>query len=370
MVGGYLRDVLLGRKSIDRDFAAKGNLQDILEKIAAKTDGRIICIGKRNFYRIVSAKGLMLDFSPVDKDIEHDLRERDFTVNSMAWSPGTGIIDLNNGMNDLSKKIIKMNRIDNLLKDPVRILRAYRLADEMSFKIDPKTRNALKTIRKRIREAKSERITLEFFRILNSNNNIITLRTLLKDGILEQIIPLSHGKLEDKLKVIYNFNKIFDKLPLRYKVKLGKEFSQGLSYKGLLTLEILMLGSPYCDHLTMSSRINEHISLLRNIRKFTGKEKRAREELYRIFKTAGRALLDYILINNMLKYINEYERYVRIMKKCILPTKEIMQITGLKEGKALGTVIEELKRAEFICKIKHKGEAIDFIKEKCLFNLT
>ncbi len=134
IVGGYVRDILLGREGPDRDYAIRGDYSNFLKNIASRVNGKIFTIGKKNFHRIALKNGLMLDFMPVDNNIEHDLSVRDFTINSLAWSPERGIIDLHNGIDDLVKKTIRMVKIENLQNDPVRIVRAYRFADELSFK--------------------------------------------------------------------------------------------------------------------------------------------------------------------------------------------------------------------------------------------
>jgi tRNA nucleotidyltransferase/poly(A) polymerase len=128
IVGGYLRDLLIGRKVVDRDYAVKGNIKSFVKGIASDLGGKVISPGKWNLYRIVLPAGIFLDFTVVNKSIEHDLSQRDFTINALAWSPERGIIDLVRGTDDLKRKTIKMIKEENIIEDPVRIIRAYRLA--------------------------------------------------------------------------------------------------------------------------------------------------------------------------------------------------------------------------------------------------
>jgi tRNA nucleotidyltransferase/poly(A) polymerase len=363
LVGGYVRDFLLGRKSLDRDYAICGEFRNFIKKIASKTDGKIVRIGKMDLHRIVFKNGLTFDFMPVDKNIEHDVFTRDFSINSLAWSPERGFIDLHDGIKDLSKKIIRSLRIANLKSDPVRIIRAYRLADELSFRIETKTRNALKVLCRLIKEAKSERITLEFFRILNSKNPQRILKMMLEDGILRQILLFLYNEIDSKFKVINSINKKLNKLPLRYKVKLNDVFSQNLTYRGLIRLEILIMNSPRNHRLNLSSRILKKVSALEKAERLIHSRKPLKkEDLYDIFSIAGSASLDCLIIHNLTKYINEMERFFKIMKKGFLSAGEIEKISGLEEGKELGNTIKILKKAQFTNKIKTKKEAVKFLK--------
>lgn len=363
IVGGYIRDALLGRKSLDRDYVAKGNFQKILKEIADRTNRRIIRIGKKDLFRIVLENGHMLDFMQLNKDIKNDLSLRDFTINSIAWSPESGIIDLNKGIEDLSKKCIRMTSIKNLIDDPVRIIRAYRLADELSFSIEPITRKSLKEIGGLLNYAKSERITLEFYKIINSKNSLKTLKLLLKDRILDQIISLSFNRIEENHKAIYKLNKIFNKLPLKYTFKIDSNFSQNLLYRGLLVLEILLSGMPD-NRLNKSSKINKHLEKLEKANNLYIKNQKKinKELLYEIFKLSGEASFDFLILNNLISFLPDLEKYNMIRKKGILASEEIIKITKKNKGRVLGQIIDYIKKAQFTGKVRSKREAIEYLR--------
>lgn len=370
IVGGYLRDILLGREGLDRDYAVsctdsitRGDFTKFLEKVASKIDGKIVRIGRRNLQRIVTENGVTLDFMPVDKNIEHDVSVRDFTINSLAWSPERGIIDLHDGINDLSDRIIRMIKIENLKDDPVRIIRAYRFADELSFEIETETREALKILSGLIKEAKTERVTLEFFRIISLNSPAQTLKKLLRDGVLGQIISIPYHKLEAKLKVIDKINEIINKLPLNYRMKLNQRFSQNLTYKGLLRLGVLLQGMPE-NTLNMSLVIYKRLIRLDKADKFSINTHKSikKGELYEIFRITEEASIDYLIIKNLSRYLGEMERYYSIKKRGILSTNEIIKVTRIDRGKALGDAIEILRKAQFENLIKTKQEARELLK--------
>ena len=363
IVGGYIRDTLLGRKSLDRDYVAKGNFQRILKEIADRANRKIIRIGKKGLFRIVLENGQMFDFMPFNKDIENDLSLRDFTINSLAWSPESGIIDVKNGIKDLSKKCIRMTNKKNLIDDPVRIIRAYRLADELSFSIEPETRKSLKEFGGLLEYAKSERITLEFYRIINSKNSLKTLKLLFKDGILNQIISLSFNRIVENHKAIYKLNKIFNKLPLKYIFKIDSNFSQNLLYRGLLVLEILLSGMPD-NRLNKSSKINKHLEKLERANNLYIKNQKKinKELLYEIFKLSGEASFDFLILNNLIRFLPDLEKYNMMRKKGVLTSEEIIKITKKNQGRDLGIIIDYIKKAQFTDKVRCKREAIEFLK--------
>ncbi len=101
----------------------------------------------------------------------NDLKERDFNIDAIAWSQERGIIDPYAGRNDIEKRVIKAVRMKNLKDDPVRMLRAYRIAAELGFQIEENTRKYIKHHSKEITRAARERITDEFYTTLNNINS-------------------------------------------------------------------------------------------------------------------------------------------------------------------------------------------------------
>ncbi|PIV52793.1 MAG: hypothetical protein COS17_07350, partial [Elusimicrobia bacterium CG02_land_8_20_14_3_00_37_13] len=130
LVGGFLRDVLLKRKTNDLDFVVNKNIRDFVNSIALKLKGKVIILDDRNrIYRIIvsvsDGKVCNLDFSHMQgKNIQTDLDRRDFTINAMAMDiEHKDIIDPFGGIKDLNNKIIRKvsDRIFN--DDPLRLFR-------------------------------------------------------------------------------------------------------------------------------------------------------------------------------------------------------------------------------------------------------
>jgi tRNA nucleotidyltransferase (CCA-adding enzyme) len=366
LVGGYLRDVLIGRKSLDRDYVVTENFEDILTKVASKTGGRPVRIGEKGLFRFVLGEGDTLDFSRLNANIEADLSQRDFTINSLAWSPERGIIDLCDGAGDISRETVRMIRAENITRDPVRIIRAYRLAGELSFKIDRETKKALIMRRSLMKEAKTERITLEFFKMLNPENPSRILRMFWKDGMLGLIIGSSHDALSQKVKVLSRISEMFKRLPLRYRLRLDEVVSQNLSYRGLLRLEILLKELPD-NRLSLSSKMMKYLANLRSADELIGPRKIISNDLlFDIFERAGDTAPDFLITRAFPNFLLEIERYIALKKRRLLTAEEIKGILGIPDGVILGRIMRNLRKAEFLGAIKDKTDAVAFVQREFL----
>jgi len=361
IVGGFIRDIFLGRKVPDRDYVVKGDFQKAAERISIKLGCRLTRIGKKNFLRILTKDGITLDFTPMNEDIEKDLSGRDFTVNALAWSPETGLIDLFNGIDDIAKGLIRIVKKENLDNDPARILRAYRLSGETSFKIEETTRVILKKMAHKISEVKTERITLEFFKILNLEDPFPTLRAMHDDTIMNQIICIPNNKIQLKLHKLNEVSGIVKQRTFKNLLEVNKIFSQGLSNRGLLRLEVL-LEDTQSSMFSLSSKIQKRLCGIESagaiMPKFTTE---SRERLYSVFDEAGDAALDFLVINNMLEHVPDLREFDRIKRKSILSAEEIIDILKIGEGVILGQAKEVINKAEFCLKIKTKSDAIELL---------
>lgn len=146
IIGGSIRDLLLGRTPADYDVAVLGNPEKFANHVALQTNGHLVEMGKpgQMIIRVV-AENHIVDISPVNGlTIEDDLNQRDFTINAMAYDLSTGkIIDVLGGLQDLEKKKVKMVSKQIFKKDPIRLLRAFRMGACLGFDIEPQTSSAI-----------------------------------------------------------------------------------------------------------------------------------------------------------------------------------------------------------------------------------
>ena len=210
IVGGAIRDTLLGLKPKDVDFTTNlpyETLKNLFSEYNPKETGKsfgVLRIRVNNVdYEIAKFRediyGKEEKVSFVD-DIKNDLARRDFTINAMAYNEIDGIIDLYGGQKDIENKIINFvgNAEERIIEDPLRVLRAFRFMSRLNFSLSENTIEAIKKQKSLLKNIPEERITMEFSKLLLGDNIKITL-TLMKDtGVLELIIP--------EFKATYDFN--------------------------------------------------------------------------------------------------------------------------------------------------------------------
>jgi poly(A) polymerase len=192
IVGGSVRDLLLGKSPADYDIAVTENPKRFAEKIAEKISGRLVEMGKpgQMIFRVVS-KNNIFDISSINGSfVEDDLFERDFTINALAFDLSSGkIIDCMNSLQDIADRKIRMVSKATFEKDPIRLIRAYRIGAAFDFNIEPQTSAAIKDNAELLQTSAGERIRSELFKILAVSNSHHFLSQMAKAGILFTIFP-------------------------------------------------------------------------------------------------------------------------------------------------------------------------------------
>jgi len=174
IVGGAVRDLLMGRVSRDIDLVIPGNLPKAVKELSNIFSAPYFVLdSERQVFRIVLQKAheWYLDISPLRGDIKSDLLKRDFTVDAVAvgvseWSEPKHYLDPTGGIKDLKAKIIRMISPDVFKEDPLRLYRAFRIASRIGGKIDPGTLCQIKKNVSLISSSAGERIRDEIFFIL------------------------------------------------------------------------------------------------------------------------------------------------------------------------------------------------------------
>ncbi|MFH0924626.1 MAG: hypothetical protein V1872_03180 [bacterium] len=356
LVGGYIRDALRGLRSTDRDYIVTHDIRNFVNEIREVINGTVVEFKKGETIRLALKDGLTFDFSKPMGPLEEDLSKRDFTVNAIAWSPHTGIIDPHNGLEDIKKRKVRSLSDKNLISDPLRILRAYRFAAELNGTIEEGTRKSIKMLHKRIKKTSPERITFELFHVLNSDNPAKYLMMALVDGLLKTILSIPKIILLHNIKEISRLDAKLQKLPKKVKVQLQKLFSQNLTYKGLLRLEALLLqDKPFIPDLFPKIKMG-NVIIKRIMLTHKGMKIFKTNNLFDIFLKSRDSSLDVLILKGRFDLFKEYDKFKKIWKKGLLSPIEISRITKIK-GHRLGEVIIQLKREQFERKIKNKNDA-------------
>lgn len=206
LVGGYLRDFLLGipraspvSKRVDYDFAIPKENLFILRSIEKKLGLHFFRVGKEKTetftYRAVE-KEISVDITPLQgKTIEEDLQRRDFTINSMALSLFDGqFYCVQGALEDILEKRIRLTSSTSIDQDPLRMLRAIRyLCTLEGFHLDLPLKEEIATKKELIQKIPPERIRTELDAILLSSRAAMGFRCLYESGLLWVILPELKG---------------------------------------------------------------------------------------------------------------------------------------------------------------------------------
>ncbi len=212
VVGGYVRDIFLERKSKDIDFVTVGSGIEVAKRVALKfgRDKSHLAVFKTYGTAQVKAMGLVLEFvgarresynrnsrNPIVEDgtLNDDQRRRDFTINAMAISVNHErwgeLLDPFDGIGDMQRHLIRtpLNPDITFSDDPLRMMRAVRFATQLGFEIEDGTFAAIKRNAERIKIITRERIADELMKIMRSPKPSRGFFLLDKSGLLPLICP-------------------------------------------------------------------------------------------------------------------------------------------------------------------------------------
>lgn len=357
IVGGYIRDLLRGSPSADIDFVLRGEIRSLVARVAERIGGKSLEFDKGPLMRIIFGR-TTLDFTELKGKLEDDLSARDFTMNALAWSPRQGLVDPFSGSRDIDKGIIRAISRQNLINDPLRLLRAYRFAAELGWRIDPSTRKLLRDLRGLITQPAPERITLELWKLLDSDNYKYALRSAFLDGLLTSFLSVNSDELGRNVKALSKFNGFLEKLHDRFNLNFAEICSQGLTYVGLLRAEVLLLGVNLAgSRLRLSGALSERIPVTgRLLTRYRRLERIDKSQLLSLFEGAGTALMDFALLSQRERIVKEALRFGSI--RSLIGAEEIMTITGVKEGPFLGEILKDQRRMQFLGRIVDRKDAL------------
>jgi len=206
-VGGFVRDSFLGKDSKDIDILITGIPIDQLNSILQKY-GKVNNVGQSfgiikfipdgytddldiAIPRIEKSTGDKYTDFEVQSDhtlpIESDLFRRDFSINAIAKDIDGNIIDPFGGVNDLKNKVIRMVNPEAFSDDPLRMLRAIQFSSRFNFTIEQKTFNEIKNNASKIKSITSERILIEFDKIVKKGNPEKSIFDLIETNLYQNI---------------------------------------------------------------------------------------------------------------------------------------------------------------------------------------
>jgi len=222
LVGGYIRDIILGRETekVDVDIVVPFNAIEIGQKIADNIGSKFIILDeKREVVRII-LNHIYIDIAnQVSSTIEGDLCSRDFSINSIAFLfDKKCLFDPLNGLKDLEICLLRTHSENNLIDDPLRILRCFRFVSELNFRIDLKLVDFIKKNKGKLHLVANERINYEIQKIVHGANaldavllikklNIFGADNLSEDSFFLDLEKINYAELshEEREKFLPSF---------------------------------------------------------------------------------------------------------------------------------------------------------------------
>lgn len=201
-VGGCIRDSILGRTPNDWDITTSA-LPEQVKTLFPKTidtgiqHGTVTVLRNHVGYEVTTYR---IDGEYEDsrhpkevsftKNLEEDLKRRDFTINAMAYNERVGLVDIFGGKKDLEGGVIRAvgNPLERFTEDALRIMRAVRFAAQLGYQIDDKTKQAARELAPNLRNISAERIQVELVKLVTSPNPDF-IRLLYETGISAVIMP-------------------------------------------------------------------------------------------------------------------------------------------------------------------------------------
>ncbi|MGB7192686.1 MAG: polynucleotide adenylyltransferase PcnB [Collimonas pratensis] len=261
IVGGAVRDLLLGVKPKDFDVATNATPEQVKRLFR-----RAFIIGKRfqivhvmfgqELIEVTTFRGASSDGSPKDEhgrvlrdntfgEQHEDAVRRDFTINAMYYDPATeSVLDYHGGIADIRAKTLRIigEPEARYREDPIRMLRIVRFAAKLKFTIDPATRAPIPVMAALIDNVPAARVFDEMLKLLMSGHALACLQQLRKEGLHHGLLPLLDVVLEQPL------GEKFVTLALAntdVRVQQGKPVSPGFLFASLLWHQVLEKWSAY-----------------------------------------------------------------------------------------------------------------------------
>jgi tRNA nucleotidyltransferase/poly(A) polymerase len=215
VVGGAVRDELLGRELVDLDIAVQ-EPEAVARSYASRSGGAPFPLSERHgAWRVAFRDARTVDFTPLAGTIEDDLATRDFTINAVARPLAGGEpADPFGGLEDLERRVLRAVGPTIFEDDPLRLLRAVRLEDELSFRLDEETAELVRRNASLVGRPAGERLLAELVRLTAAGYERLDELGLLAPlgGSLERLHGL--GESSPEMRLVAVFGRRLERLPV------------------------------------------------------------------------------------------------------------------------------------------------------------
>lgn len=386
-VGGCVRDSLLGREADDWDITTSASPYEVKELFRRTIDTGIqhgtvtVMLDKDGFevttYRIDGEyeDGRHPKEVLFTKNLEEDLKRRDFTINAMAYNEQTGMVDIFGGVKDLEDKIIRCVGVagDRFDEDALRIMRAFRFSAQLGFDIEENTRIAAAERAENLKKISAERIRVELTKLLLSGHTD-RLLWMQQNGITKVVLPEFDAMLdtvEEEQNQAYNVGehtlrvvalvgeKVCTKKELqvlRYAALLhqvtggalqAKEVMRRLKFDNETTELVVRLVAAHREYITFTNSHPENLASVRHMMHRLGPD--LMELLFELQRADILAETDALQKENLYNLEKTERLYIEVterndcvsLKQLALNGKDLIAL-GAEPGKELGVLLEKL----------------------------
>jgi tRNA nucleotidyltransferase (CCA-adding enzyme) len=385
VVGGAVRDGLLGRvrAELDLDLVIPTGAVEVARKLAAAyRAGFVLLDPERQIARVVFS-GITVDIAQQDgASITNDLKRRDYTLNAIAYDLQTGeTIDPLNGTQDIQECTIRMVCKQNLIDDPLRLLRAYRQAAQLNFTIESNTRKAIQELASLLTTVAAERVLMELRYLLQTPNSSQWLVATIEDELLS-------GWLKIPVDIAFKnqltqFDRSFELVKQHYPalaIELERPVRDTISTTrrsiGKLTILLsseLAVATKQLLRLTFSSAEIQVVTNVINYLPQLLKLELSLPEQYFWFKSVGNdfPLLIVLAIATGIELVtlaDLIDRYLDPHSQVAHPTAlvsghDLTQSLSIAPSPIIGKLLTEIQLARIMGKISTPDQAIQFARE-------
>ena len=387
LVGGAVRDALLGRRSeyLDLDFVLPVDAVETARKLANHYKaGFVLLDAGRQIARVVF-KQATVDLAKQEGDsLESDLHRRDFTINAIAYNPHTGeLIDPLQGIADIQTRTIRMVKAANLKDDPLRLLRGYRQAAQLNFAIEPETQAVMRRIAGLLGEIAAERVQVELGYLLKSAQGTPWLTAAWKDNLLQTWFPDATDQGLAQVAAIDQAAIVLEKTWQTLGVELATLISgKSASLFSLAKLASLLPSVPTAAEERLQSlkysraEIRVAVTTLKHLPRllsYSSSGMSIREQ-YFLFQDVG-SIFPALAVTSVAagmpvdaltplinRYLNPDDRVAH--PKALITGNDLMRSLNLPAGQQIGKLLGEIQLAQAEGKISTPEEALDFAAQQ------
>lgn len=386
LVGGAVRDGLIGRKTpiLDLDFVLLQDAVKTARTLAEKYKaGFVLLDAQRHIARVVFDQ-ITVDFAQAEGHcLEQDLRRRDFTVNAIAFDPFTQtFIDPNKGQEDLQQRLIKMISPENLQDDPLRLLRGYRQAAQLGFKIEPKTQAAIQEFAPLLSRVAAERIRTELVYLLNTQNTAPLIQEAWEIGLLSPYFKNANQQFKQLCQIDLSAIQLGEIYP-QILLELSQELSDTLKIYRLALAKLTCLLN---QNLTVAEEellqlkfskleLRSTLVILKGLSQLNLLKTRelSLREQYFLFQNLGllfpalivSAIADGFSLNSLTPLINRYlnPNDPVAHPQPLLTGNELMEALNLRPSPKIGELLLEIQLGQIEGKVTTIEDAIAYAQQ-------